>query len=101
VSGITAIVTDEYERLLDEIGQGVKLHYGDAGVDPDLDLLIGDQRYAQGLVRLAELGDLEATVTLADAISAVAQAQAEGDAARADAAWTQAVAAVRFRRGLR
>lgn len=100
MSGTTAIVTDEYERLLDEIGQGVKLHYGGGGADPDLDLLIGDQCYAQGLVRLAELGDLDATVTLADAISAVAQAQAEGDAARASAAWTQTVAAVRSGRGL-
>lgn len=95
MTGVAATATDTYERLLDEIGQGVTLHYAAAGADPDLDLLTGDQRYAQGLVRLAELGDLDATVTLADAISAVAQAQAEGEPARASAAWTDAVAAVR------
>ena len=48
--------------------------------DPDLDLLLGDQRYASGLARLAALGDLEATAELADLISRVAQAHAAGDA---------------------
>jgi hypothetical protein len=87
----------DYERLLADIGEGVRLHYGSVSEDPDLDLLVGDQRYAQGLVRLAELGDLVATVVLADAISAVAQARAEGDPARAAAAWAAADSAVRAR----
>jgi hypothetical protein len=92
---------NEYDQLLEDIGEGVRLHYGAVSGDPDLDLLIGDQRYAMGLVRLAELGDLAATVTLADAISAVAQARAEGDPARAMAAWAAADSAVRARHTLR
>ena len=37
--------------------------------DPDLALLLGDQLYALGLARLAELGDLDAVAELADLIS--------------------------------
>ena len=44
--------------------------------DPDLALLLGDQLYALGLSRLAELGDLEAVAELADVISLLAQARA-------------------------
>ena len=76
----------EYERLLADIAQGARLHYGHSE-DPDLDLLLGDQRYASGLARLAVLGDLEATTELADVISLVAQAHAAGDATLAEAVW--------------
>ena len=55
--------------------------------DPDLALLAGDRLYALGLARLAELGDLDAVAELADVISLAAQAQAEGDAERAEAVW--------------
>jgi hypothetical protein len=88
----------EYELLLEMIWEGSLLHYGAPRVvgtdDPDLALLIGDQLYALGLSRLAELGDLEAVAELADVISLVAQAQADGDAALADAVWAAGAAAV-------
>lgn len=77
----------EYEQLLADIAEGARLHYGDHSEDPDLDLLLGDQRYAQGLTRLAALGDLDATAELADVISLVAQAHAAGDPQLADAVW--------------
>ncbi|HEX4282225.1 MAG TPA: hypothetical protein VHZ27_15770, partial [Solirubrobacteraceae bacterium] len=83
----TAGRESEYERLLADIAQGARLHYSEHSEDPDLDLLLGDQRYASGLSRLAVLGDLEATTELADVISLVAQAHAAGDATLAEAVW--------------
>src|SRR5689334_18955753 len=54
----------DYELLLEMIYEGSRLHYGEPRVigpiDPDLALLLGDQLYALGLSRLAELGDLDA-----------------------------------------
>jgi hypothetical protein len=87
-------MTGDYERLLAEIADGVRLHYEAAGDDPDLALLEGDQLYASGLARLAALGDLEATGVLANAISSVAQAHAEGDRQRAAVTWREHVEAV-------
>lgn len=87
---------DLYARLIAEIEWGARLHYGncsDSG-DLDLDLLRGDQSYATGLARLAELGDLAATTQLADLISLVAQAQAAGDEDLADALWEAGAVAV-------
>jgi hypothetical protein len=82
---------NEYEVLLEMIIEGSRLHYGDPVLvrptDPDLQLLLGDQLYALGLERLATLGDLDAVRELADVISLVAQAHAEGDPARAHAVW--------------
>jgi hypothetical protein len=60
--------------------------------DADLALLAGDRLYALGLARLAELGDLDAVVVLADLISASAQAHAEESPDAARAAWHEAVA---------
>jgi hypothetical protein len=81
----------EYELLLEMILEGSLLHYGSPRVihtdDPDLALLLGDQLYALGLARLAALGDLEAVDVLADVISQIAQANAEGDPARAGPIW--------------
>jgi hypothetical protein len=72
----------EYELLIEMIYEGTLLHYGTPRVlrsdDPDLSLLLGDQLYALGLARLAELGDLDAVAELADLISLLAQAQAQG-----------------------
>jgi hypothetical protein len=90
---------EDYERLLDDIAEGARLHYAGAGQDPDLALLQGDYLYARGLERLADLGDLEAIGHLADAISQVAQAQAAGEPGRAAAAWQTGVARVRSRAG--
>lgn len=81
----------EYELLLEMILEGTRLHYGEPLIvrpaDPDLQLLLGDQLYALGLERLAALGDLGAVHELADVISLIAQAHAEGDPERARAVW--------------
>ena len=94
----TAADPDEYALLLDTIHEGYLQHYGKGKVlaagDPDLALLAGDRLYALGLARLAELGDLEAVLELADVISLAAQAHAESDPARARRAWEAAAAAV-------
>lgn len=83
----------EVRLLLEAIREGELLHYGRSRVladpEPDLALLAGDRLYALGLQRLAELGDLHAVAALADVISATAQAHAEDDIARADAAWAK------------
>jgi hypothetical protein len=81
----------EYELLLEMILEGYRLHYDEPVVvrpgDPDLALLLGDQLYALGLTRLAELGDLEAVAELADVISLAAQAHSASDAELARAVW--------------
>jgi hypothetical protein len=90
---------DEYGLLLEAIREGYELHYSSGRVvrteDDDLALLAGDRLYALGLARLAQLGDLDAVAELADVISLAAQAQAEGDPARAQAVWAAGVVAVR------
>jgi hypothetical protein len=82
---------DEYELLLEMILEGYRLHYGQGLVlrpdDPDLALLLGDQLYALGLSRLAELGDLDAVEELADVISLAAQAHSASDEQLAEAVW--------------
>jgi hypothetical protein len=88
----------EYELLIEMILEGSRLHYGEPALvapqDPDLRLLLGDQLYALGLRRLAELGDLPAVAELADLISLVAQAHAEGDAQRTEAIWAAGARAI-------
>lgn len=88
----------DYELLLEMILEGSLLHYGAPRLvrraDPDLALLLGDQLYALGLARLAELGDLDAVAELADLISLVAQARAASDRALADAIWQAGAAAI-------
>jgi hypothetical protein len=94
---------DEYELLLEMIFEGSLLHYGAARVvhtdDPDLALLLGDQLYALGLTRLAALGDLEAVDVLADVISQLAQAHAEGEPQRVQAIWRTGALAVGWGEG--
>jgi hypothetical protein len=89
---------DEYALLVEAIYEGYLQHYGAGRVvcadDPDLALLAGDRLFALGLARLAQLGDLAAVAELADVISLVAQAHAEGDADRAAAMWAAGAAAV-------
>jgi hypothetical protein len=84
----------EYALLLEMIFEGVRLHYEPWLDDRDLALLLGDQLYALGLVRLAALGDLEAVAELSDVISLVAQAHASGDPDLAQAAWQAGVVAI-------
>jgi hypothetical protein len=90
---------DRYELLVEAIYEGYLLHYRGEGrvvssEDPDLALLAGDRLYALGLAELAELGDLEAVVELADVISLTAQAQAGADDDLADAVWEAGAVAV-------
>ena len=88
----------DYELLLEMIYEGSRLHYGEPRVvqprDPDLALLLGDQLYALGLSRLAELGDLDAVAELADLISLVAQAQAARDEDLSEAVWDAGAVAI-------
>ena len=99
VAGDGEVPSDERAFVLQAIREGYLQHYGEGHVvrteDRDLALLAGDRLYALGLARLAELGDLEAVTVLADLISKCAQAHAEGDAGRADAAWQAAAAKLR------
>jgi hypothetical protein len=88
----------DYELLLEMIYEGSRLHYGEPRVvrpsDLDLALLLGDQLYALGLSRLAELGDLDAVAELADLISLVAQAQAADDEDLSEAVWEAGAVAI-------
>lgn len=88
----------DYELVVELIYEGYLAHYGSPRVvrtsDRDLALLAGDQLYALGLARLAELGDLEAVRELADVISLCAQAQTAGDPALAEAVWAAGAVAV-------
>jgi hypothetical protein len=88
----------EYELLIEMILEGSLLHYGSPRVvqtdDRDLALLLGDRLYALGLARLAALGDLEAVSVLADVISGVAQAHAEGEPHRVAEIWQAGAVAI-------
>jgi hypothetical protein len=88
-----------YALIVEAIREGYLEHYAAGRImrpdDPDLALLAGDRLYALGLERLAALGDLDAVTELADVISLCAQAQAEGDPARADAVWRAGARALR------
>jgi hypothetical protein len=87
-----------YALLVEAVYEGYLLHYATPRVvttdDPDLALLAGDHLYALGLARLAELGDLEGVVELADVISLCAQAHAREDEGLADAVWAAGALAV-------
>lgn len=73
-----------YAAVIADIARGARLHFeNDAATDPDLDLLLGDQSYANGLAKLAAIGDIAETARLADLISRVAQLHAEGESAAA------------------
>jgi hypothetical protein len=84
----------EYALLLEMIFEGSRLHYEESELDPDVALLLGDQLYALGLERLAELGDLDAVAELGDVISLVAQARAAGDPELAAAVWEAGAVAI-------
>src|SRR4051794_5169159 len=88
----------EYELLLEMILEGTLLHYGVPRVlrddDRDLSLLLGDQLYALGLSRLAEVGDLDAVAELADLISLLATASAAERPELVAAIWQGGAAAI-------
>jgi hypothetical protein len=74
---------ERYALGLETIYEGYLVHYGTPRLfdpqDPDIALLLGDYLYAHGLVRVAELGDVEAILELAELISRCAHLRAEGE----------------------
>jgi hypothetical protein len=80
---------------LETIYEGYLAHYGRARAyepaDGDAALVLGDYLYAQGLARIAALGDVEAVSDLAELISLCAHVQAEGRAGDG-AAWAATAA---------
>lgn len=77
-------MSSSYAEVIADIARGARLHYENHdSADPDLDLLLGDQSYADGLAKLARLGDIDETARLADLISRVAELHANGMGAAA------------------
>jgi hypothetical protein len=78
----SALAHERYALGLETIYEGYLVHYGRprlfAPPDPDAALLLGDYLYAHGLVRIAELGEVEAIRELAELISRCARLRAEG-----------------------
>jgi hypothetical protein len=79
---------EEHALGIETIYEGYLVHFGRSRLfapgDDDTALLLGDYLYAQGLVRVAEAGDVAAVADLAELISLCGQARAEerrGDAA--------------------
>jgi hypothetical protein len=67
---------------LETIYEGYLVHYGRPRLyepqDGDAALVLGDYLYAQGLARIASLGDVRAVGDLAELISLCAQARGDG-----------------------
>ena len=86
---------ERYGLGLETIYEGYLVHYGQPRLfepaDADTALLLGDYLYAHGLVRIAEVGSVEAVADLAELISLCAQLRA--DSAPGDgAAWAASAA---------
>jgi hypothetical protein len=78
----SALADERYALGLETIYEGYLVHYGRPRLfrpqDEERALLLGDYLYAHGLVRIAELGDVEAIRELAELISHCAYLRAEG-----------------------
>jgi hypothetical protein len=76
------LADERYALGLETIYEGYLVHYGTSRLfdpeDPDVALLLGDYLYAHGLVRIAELGEVEAIRELAELIARCAHLRAEG-----------------------
>jgi hypothetical protein len=86
---------ERYSLGLETIYEGYLMHYGRPRLfvpsDNDTALLLGDYLYAHGLVRISEVGSVEAVADLAELISLCAQLRADsrpGDGA----AWAASAA---------
>ena len=86
---------ERYALGLETIYEGYLAHYGRprlfAPVDADTSLLLGDYLYAHGLVRVADVGTVDAVADLAELISVCAQLRAD-DAVGDGAAWAASAA---------
>jgi hypothetical protein len=78
----SSLADEPYALGLETIYEGYLLHYGRprlfAPADVDTALLLGDYLYAHGLVRIAEIGPVDAVADLAALISRCAQLRADG-----------------------
>ena len=78
----SALAPSRHAAGVETIYEGYLVHFGRSRMfappEPDTALLLGDFLYAQGLVRVAEAGDVAAVADLAELISLCAQARAEG-----------------------
>lgn len=83
----------DYRYALEAIREGHLLHGGGGRVlrtdDADLALLAGDRLYAEGLLRIAELGDAEAIAELSRLIVACALARVGDDPDAAEIEWAE------------
>ena len=88
----------DYGYVFEAVREGHLLHYGDSrlltGHDDDLALLAGDYLYALGIERLAQLGDTDAVLLLADLISTSAQLHTEGRDRELHDRWREAEQAI-------
>jgi hypothetical protein len=86
---------DRFALGLETIYEGYLMHYGRprlfTAADADTALLLGDYLYAHGLVRIAEVGLVEAVADLAELISLCAQLRAD-DAPGDGVAWAASAA---------
>ena len=78
----STLADERYALGLETIYEGYLVHYGTprlfAPTDDDTALLLGDYLYAHGLVRIAELGEVEVVRELAELISRCAHLRGEG-----------------------
>jgi hypothetical protein len=78
----STLAQERYALGLETIYEGYLVHYGRPRLlepaDDDTALVLGDYLYAQGLARIAALGEVEAVGDLAALISLCAQGRAEG-----------------------
>ena len=76
------LADERFALGLETIYEGYLVHYGRPRVfepeDGDAALVLGDYLYAQGLARIASVGDVAAVADLAELISICAQARADG-----------------------
>jgi hypothetical protein len=77
----SALADARYALGLETIYEGYLVHYGRPRIfeplDDDERLLLGDYLYAHGLVRIAELGEVDVVAALADLIARCAHLRAE------------------------
>lgn len=93
----SALADERYALGLETIYEGYLVHYGRSRLfappDGDVALLLGDYLYAQGLVHVAELGEVDAVRLLAALISRCAHLRGEGQGGDGET-WADTAAAL-------